>query len=76
MNFQILFFTLNFYTDKEVEKEITIHNGIGIVEFPIDNYYETDNIIEGSSGSLFDTTRTFNIISTYTVPDNEIPRSN
>lgn len=71
-----IFFTLNFYTDKEIEKEITIHNGIGILEFPIDNYYETDNIIEGSSGSLFDTTRTFNIISTYTVPDNEIPRSN
>ena len=67
------FFTLNFYTDKEIEKEIIIHNGIGILEFPNENYYKMDNIIEGSSGSLFDTSRRFNIIYTYYVPDEEIP---
>ncbi|MCF0226252.1 MAG: hypothetical protein HUK28_02840, partial [Methanobrevibacter sp.] len=50
------------------------HNGVATISFPKENYYETGNIIEGSSGSLFDETRLFRVIYTYNVKNSEIPK--
>ena len=69
-----LYFTLNFNTDKEIEKIANVHNGVATISFPKENYYETGNIIEGSSGSLFDETRLFRVIYTYNVKNSEIPK--
>ena len=49
-----------------------VHEGIGIITFSQENYYNTSNTIEGSSGSLKDPERHYRITYTYTIPDNEI----
>ncbi|MDL2246110.1 right-handed parallel beta-helix repeat-containing protein [Methanobrevibacter sp. OttesenSCG-928-K11] len=67
------YFTLNYNTDLECEKEITITNGVGILTFDKECYNKTENIIEGTSGSLYDKDRTFRFIFTYNVPNSEIP---
>ncbi len=69
-----VYFTLNFYTDKQIETIASVHEGVSTIEFPAGNYYETNNIIEASSGSLFDGDRQYSVIDTYNVPDNEIKK--
>lgn len=68
------FFTLNFNTDKEIEQEVLVHKGVATFSFPAKNYYKTNNTLEGSSGSLFDSNRIFPVIYTYNIPDNEIQK--
>lgn len=68
-----VYFTLNYQTDKQIEQLVTVRNGVATFSFPPENYYDANNIIEASSGSLFDMSRIFQVISTYNVPDSEIP---
>ena len=65
------YMTLNYYTDKEQEVIMHVHEGKGIIEFSKENYFEINNIIEGSSGSLRDSDRPFRVTYTYNVPDDE-----
>ena len=70
------YMTLNYYTLKEEETILHVHNGVGIITFPRENYYDTNNTIEGSSGSLRDIERPYRITYTYNIPDSEIPNTN
>ena len=67
-------FTLNAYTALQQEIVITAHQGVATLEFSKDHYNSTGNIIDGSSGSLFDSDRPFRVTYTYNVPDSEIPK--
>lgn len=69
-----VYFTLNFYTNKQIETIANVHEGVATIEFPAENYYETNNIIEASSGLLFDEDRQYSVIDTYNVPDSEIKK--
>ncbi|WP_409200070.1 right-handed parallel beta-helix repeat-containing protein [Methanobrevibacter sp. DSM 116169] len=66
-------FTLNYLKDKEIEQVVTIKNGVGTLSFNKNNYYDTNNLIEASCGSLKDLNRIYHVIFTYNVPDSEIP---
>jgi len=66
-------FTLNAYSDLQQETIANVHNGMATIEFNKENFNSSDNIIEGSSGSLFDSDRPFRVTYTYNVPDSEIP---
>ena len=66
-------FTLNAYSDLQQETKANVHNGMATIEFNKENFNSSDNIIEGSSGSLFDSDRPFRVTYTYNVPDSEIP---
>ena len=66
-------FTLNAYSDLQQETIANVHNGMATIEFDKENFNSSDNIIEGSSGSLFDSDRPFRVTYTYNVPDSEIP---
>ncbi len=68
------YFTLNAYSDLQQEKIANVHNGVATIEFDKGNFNSTGNIIEGSSGSLFDSDRPFRVTYTYNVPDSEIPK--
>lgn len=67
-------FTLNAYTDLQQEVIAYAHDGVATISFEKKNFYSTGNIIEGSSGSLFDSERPFSVTFTYNVPDSEIPK--
>lgn len=68
------YFTLNAYTDLQQEVIAYAHDGLATISFDAKNFNSTGNIIEGSSGSLFDSDRPFRITFTYNVPDSEIPK--
>ena len=68
------YFTLNAYTDLQQEVIAYSHEGSAVISFEKGNFNSTGNIIEGSSGSLFDTERPFSVTYTYNVPDSEIPK--
>jgi parallel beta-helix repeat protein len=68
------YFTLNAYTDLQQEVIAYAHDGSATISFEKENFNSTGNIIEGSSGSLFDSERPFRITFTYNVPDSEIPK--
>jgi parallel beta-helix repeat protein len=68
-----MYFTLNYLTNKQIEKIITIKNGEGILEFKKDDYSE-NNIVEGSCGSLNDINRIYHVIFKYIIPNKEIPK--
>ena len=68
------YFTLNAYTDLQQEVIAYAHEGSATIAFDKGNFNSTGNIIEGSSGSIFDTERPFRITYTYNVPDSEIPK--
>ena len=68
------YFTLNAYTDLQQEVKVYAHDGIATISFEKKNFNSTGNIIEGSSGSLFDSDRPFSVSFTYKVPDSEIPK--
>lgn len=63
---------MNYYTDDEIEVIANVHEGKATIEFPAENYYDAQNIIEASSTSLFDSSRPFKVMYTYAVPDSEI----
>ena len=67
-------FTLNAYSDLQQEVIANVHNGMATIEFNKENFNSSNNIIEGSSGSLFDSDRPFRVTYTYNVPDSEIPK--
>ena len=62
-----LFFNLNYLTSKETEKEITITNGEGILNFNEENYFTENNAIYASCGSLNDVNRQFHTIFIYNI---------
>ncbi|WP_405267107.1 right-handed parallel beta-helix repeat-containing protein [Methanobrevibacter sp.] len=69
-----MYATLNRGTAKEVEVNFNVINGVGSFKFNPTSYYDANNIIEVSVGSLIDSTyRTFKITSKYEVPESEIP---
>lgn len=68
------YFTLNAYTDLQQEVIAYAHEGSAVISFEKANFNSTGNIIEGSSGSLFDSDRPFSVTYTYNVPDSEIPK--
>ena len=68
------YFTLNSYSELQEEKIVTAHEGVAALEFSKEHYNSTGNIIDGSSGSLFDSERPFRVTYTYNVPDSEIPK--
>ena len=69
-----MYATLNRASDKEVEVEFNVVNGIGTFAFDAGNYNDSNNVIEISVGSLINSTfRTFKITHSYQVPDSEIP---
>ena len=68
------YFTLNAYSDLQQEVIAYAHEGSAVIEFDKSNFNSTGNIIEGSSGSLFDADRPFSVTYTYKVPDSEIPK--
>jgi parallel beta-helix repeat protein len=68
------YFTLNAYTDLQQEVIAYAHDGVATISFEKKNFNSTGNIIEGSSGSLFDSDRPFSVTFTYNVPDSEIPK--
>ena len=69
------YFTLNAFSDLQKEVIAYAHEGKATIEFPKENFNSTGNIIEGSSGSLFDSERPFRVTFTYDVPDSEIPKN-
>ena len=68
------YFTLNAYTELQEEVIAYAHEGSATISFEKKNFNSTGNIIEGSSGSLFDIERPFSVTDTYNVPDSEIPK--
>ena len=67
-------FTLNAFSDLQQEVIANVHDGLATIEFNKENFNSTANLIEGSSGSLFDSERPFSVTYTYNVPDSEIPK--
>ena len=68
------FFTLNFLTEYEEEVKVLVHEGVGTFTFQKNSYLTSGNLIEGSNGSLSDSNRIYYVISTYNVPESEIPK--
>lgn len=65
------YFTLNAYTELQNEVIAYAHEGEAVIGFPLKNFNSTGNIIEGSSGSLFDSDRPFRVTYTYYVPEDD-----
>ena len=65
------YFTLNAFSELQKEVIAYVHEGKADIQFPIENFNSTGNIIEGSSGSLFDSERPFKVTYTYNVPDSD-----
>ena len=65
------YFTLNAYTELQNEVIAYAHEGEAVIVFPLENFNSTGNIIEGSSGSLFDSDRPFRVTYTYYVAEDD-----
>lgn len=66
------YFTLNYGTEKAYEVKALIQDGVGTIQFPEENYFESGNVLYGSSGSLYDPERFFYVTYTYNIPDSEV----
>ena len=51
-----MYATLNRGTDKQMEITFDVINGVGVFSFDAANYFDENNIIEISIGSLIDST--------------------
>ncbi|WP_295620204.1 right-handed parallel beta-helix repeat-containing protein [uncultured Methanobrevibacter sp.] len=69
-----MYATLNNGTDKQTEVHFSVINGTGSFSFEKEDYYDSNNKIEISVGSLINIVdRRYSVIYTYEVPDGEIP---
>ena len=69
-----MYATLNRGSDKKIEVNFNVVEGIGTFTFDSSNYNLENNTIEISIGSLIDSTsRTFKVAYSYNVPSSEIP---